>query len=102
MSMGNLMMKKELNAEQLAMVESELERRKKSKGAMYALWLFLGGIGGHRYYLGDIGYAVGMTLTLGGLGLWTLIDVFLIGNRLEEKTKQLENEIIHNVKAMSS
>jgi len=101
MSMGNLMIKRELTAEQFAMVESELERRKKSKGTMYLLWLFFGGLGGHRYYLGDVGYAIGMTLTLGGLGFWTLIDVFLIGKRLEEKTQQLEREIIENVKAVS-
>lgn len=68
---------------------------------MYLLWFFTGGIGGHRYYLGDIGYAIAMTLTLGGLGLWTLIDVFLIGKRLEVKTAQLEREIIEKVKAMS-
>lgn len=101
MSMGNLMMKKELTSEQLLMVESELERRKKSKVIMYLMWLFLGGIGGHRYYLGDIGYAILMTLTLGGFGFWTLIDLFLIGKRLEKKTAQLELEIIQHVKAVS-
>ncbi|NLI67850.1 MAG: TM2 domain-containing protein [Bacilli bacterium] len=99
--MDNLALKRELTAEQLQMVESELERRKKDKLIMYLLWFFTGGIGGHRYYLGDIGYAIAMTLTLGGLGLWTLIDVFLIGKRLEVKTAQLEREIIEKVKAMS-
>lgn len=99
--MDNLALKRELTAEQLQMVESELERRKKDKLIMYLLWFFTGGIGGHRYYLGDIGYAIAMTLTLGGLGLWYLIDVFLIGKRLEVKTAQLEREIIEKVKAMS-
>lgn len=100
--MDNLALKRELTAEQLQMVESELERRKKDKLIMYLLWFFTGGIGGHRYYLGDIGYAIGMTLTLGGLGLWTLIDVFLIGKRLEVKTAQLEREIIEKVKVMGN
>lgn len=99
--MDNLALKRELTAEQLQMVESELERRKKDKLVMYLLWFFTGGIGGHRYYLGDIGYAIAMTLTFGGLGLWYLIDVFLIGKRLEVKTAQLEREIIEKVKAMS-
>jgi TM2 domain-containing membrane protein YozV len=53
---------------------------------MYLMWLFLGGIGGHRYYLVDIGMGIAMTLTLGGLGFWAFIDVFFIGKRLEEKT----------------
>jgi TM2 domain-containing membrane protein YozV len=66
---------------------------------MYVLWFLTGGVGGHRYYLGDIGYALGMTFTLGGLSLWCLIDVFLIGKRLEGKTEVLENDIIQKVKA---
>lgn len=53
---------------------------------------FTGAIGGHRYYSGNIGYALGMTLTLGGFGGWTLMDVFIIGKRLEHKTFELERE----------
>lgn len=72
------------------MSSKKVERKKKDKLIMYILWFFTGLIGGHRYYLGDIGYAIGMTLTLGGLGIWTLIDVFNIGKRLETKNAQLE------------
>lgn len=43
-----------------------------------------------------------MTLTLGGLGFWTLIDVFIIGKRLEEKTARLEEESIYKVKSLSN
>lgn len=97
----NLYLKRELTAEQLHMVESELERRKKSKAVMYLLWFFTGGIGGHRYYIGDYVYAIFMTLTLGGIGIWALIDVFFIGKRLEKKTVELENEIIERVKIIT-
>lgn len=100
--MDNLLLKKELTAEQLAMVQAEVERKKKSKLIMYILWLFTGGIGGHRYYLGDIGYAAGMTLTLGGFGVWSLIDVFLIGKRLEIKTAELERDVILKVKELGT
>ena len=98
--MDNLLLKKDLTSEQLAMVEAEVERKGKNKILMYVLWLFTGGIGGHRYYLGDIGYAIGMTITLGGFGFWALIDVFLIGKRLEVKTAELEKEAIAKVKAI--
>ena len=98
-NLDNLLLKKNLSAEQLSMVQSELEKKQKSKGTMYVLWFLTGGVGGHRYYLGDIGYALGMTFTLGGLGLWSLIDVFFIGKRLEGKTEVLENDIIQKVKA---
>jgi len=100
--MDNLLLKKDLTSEQLAMVEAEVERKGKNKILMYVLWLFTGGIGGHRYYLGDIGYAIGMTLTLGGLGVWSLVDVFLIGKRLEVKTAELERESIIKVKSLDN
>lgn len=96
--MNNIMLKKDLTAEQLAIVQSEYGKKEKSKLTMYILWWFTGVLGGHRYYLGDIGYAIGMTLTLGGLGIWALIDVFLIGSRREKINDRIENEIIQNVK----
>lgn len=99
--MNNLLLKKDMSAEQLAMVQSEVDSKGKSKGIAYALWLFTGGLGGHRYYLGDIGYAIAMTLTLGGFGLWSLIDVFFIGSRLEKKNEELEYESIQKVKTVS-
>ncbi|MGV3225381.1 TM2 domain-containing protein [Staphylococcus hyicus] len=61
---------------------------------MWLLWFFTGGIGGHRYYLGDIGYAIAMTFTLGGLGFWSLIDAFLISGRLRKKNEEIERDII--------
>lgn len=42
------------------------------------LALFVGGLGVHRFYVGKIGTGLLMLVTLGGLGLWTLIDIILI------------------------
>lgn len=100
--MDNLVRKQSLTSEELMMVNSEFEKKQKSKLIMYLLWWFTGVLGGHRYYLGDIGYAIGMTLTLGGLGLWTLIDVFIIGKRLETKNNKIENEIITQVRSFNN
>lgn len=97
---NNLLLKRDLTAEQLAMVQSEVSSKAKSKGIAYALWWFTGGIGGHRYYAGDIGMGIGMTLTLGGFGIWTLIDAFLIGKRIEQKNEELEYKVIQQVLAL--
>lgn len=94
-------MKKDLNAEQLSIVASELNRAQKSKGIAYALWLFLGLFGGHRYYAGDIGVGIGMTMTWGGLGLWTLVDGFFIGKRIDTINEEKEFDIIQNVKGLT-
>lgn len=42
------------------------------------LCLFLGGIGVHRFYAGKIGTGILQLITLGGCGIWTLIDFIMI------------------------
>lgn len=58
---------------------------------LWLLWITTGIIGGHRYYLRDKKRAIFMTITLGGLGIWTLIDAFFINKRMQERNAQLRN-----------
>jgi TM2 domain-containing membrane protein YozV len=42
------------------------------------LCFFLGVFGVHRFYVGKIGTGLLMIVTLGGLGIWALIDFIII------------------------
>ena len=42
------------------------------------LCFFLGGLGIHRFYVGKTGSGIAQILTLGGLGIWVLIDFIMI------------------------
>ena len=72
----------------------------KSVGASYLLWFFLGGIGVHRFYLGRTGSGIAQLLLglLGWLplfigwivlGLWLVIDAFLIPAIAREENQRL-------------
>jgi TM2 domain-containing membrane protein YozV len=40
--------------------------------------ILLGVFGVHRFYVGKIGTGILMLLTIGGLGIWVMIDLILI------------------------
>jgi len=42
------------------------------------LCFFFGIFGAHRFYVGKTGTAIFMIFTLGGLGIWAMIDFILI------------------------
>ena len=61
----------------------------------FLLCFFLGFFGAHRFYVGKIGTGILQILTLGGLGIWALIDWIMIivgaftdkeGNKLTQWT----------------
>ncbi|MDR1897121.1 MAG: TM2 domain-containing protein [Prevotellaceae bacterium] len=44
-----------------------------------------GGLGIDRFFIGDVGLGIGKLLTCGGLGIWTIVDWFLIQAATKEK-----------------
>lgn len=82
------------------------EANKKSAGVAYLLWFFTGGVGGHRFYMGRTGSAVAqlilfilgwvMILAAGlglifliPLGIWLLIDAFMLGGMVADHNNKL-------------
>lgn len=49
------------------------------------LSIFLGSFGVDRFVNGDIGLGFGKLCTIGGFGIWWLIDIFFVPNSAKEK-----------------
>jgi TM2 domain-containing membrane protein YozV len=55
-----------------------MDKSEKGFVATLVLCFLLGGLGVHRFYVGKIGTGILMLLTLGGLGIWVLVDLIMI------------------------
>jgi TM2 domain-containing membrane protein YozV len=63
-----------------------MAKSKKSFLATLLFCLFLGTLGVHRFYVGKIGTGILMIVTLGGLGIWTIIDfIIIVSSRFKDK-----------------
>ncbi|MCP3730100.1 TM2 domain-containing protein [Sphingomonas sp. MG17] len=97
--------------ERSELVRSQLmyDASRKSAGIAYVLWFFLGWLGGHRFYLGRTGTAVAQLLLsivgwltlvfivgifmLAGVGIWLLVDAFLIPGMIREHNMKLASDL---------
>jgi TM2 domain-containing membrane protein YozV len=97
----SVLQKQGLTSTDLQLLNSEMTQRQKSSGTTWILWIFTGGLGGHRFYLGRTGSAVAMLLTLGGLGIWAFIDLFLLNGMIKSTNQKIENEVLSEISTMN-
>ncbi len=55
-----------------------MSQEPKSYTTAVLLSFFLGGLGVDRFYLGYTGIGIAKLLTLGGFGIWALVDFIMI------------------------
>lgn len=68
----------------------------------WLLSLFLGGLGADRFYLGKIGTGVVKLITLGGLGIWSFVDLIITiaGAQTDKRGLKLKNYAKYKVVAI--
>lgn len=75
--------------------QAEAAALHKSATAAYILWICLGYLGVHRFYLGQPLLGLAMMLTCGGAGIWWLIDGFLIGDSIRRINDEQTRAAFH-------
>lgn len=73
----------------------------RSRLAAALMAFFLGWLGVHRFYVGKIGTAILMVLTVGGFGIWATIDLIMIltGAFTDDAGRPLRNWVAEEVDA---
>lgn len=67
--------------------------RAKNPTLAVGLDAYFGVLGVDRFYAGDILLGILKLITLGGGGIWTLVDLFLIGGKIRLQNLQIAREL---------
>jgi len=66
----------------------------KNPVVLYGFNIWLGWLGIDRFLVGDVVAGVLKLLTFGGLGIWQLVDCFLIGGRARDRNIELARRMV--------
>lgn len=98
-----------ISVQEQMLIEQRVTNDAKSTGVAYLLWLFVGSLGGHRFYLGRSGSAIIMLVLfiiglatavvgigiffLAAVGIWALIDAFLIPGMVTKQKEEVRQKL---------
>lgn len=107
-----------LSTQEQILIEQRVMNEAKSVGAAYLLWFFLGTLGAHRFYLGRTGSGLAQLalLVIGwltaaivigfgfliALGIWWIVDAFLIPGMISEQKAQLRHQLSEHALLMNA
>jgi len=102
--MDDLMLQKDMTDSQRMMFQSEIGKSRKNRTTALLITLFFGGLGGHRYYMGQVGMGILYTVFC-----WTFIpaivafiELFLIMGRVDRYNEQLSQEVATKVRMLAN
>ncbi len=84
-----ILAKKDLSDDERTQFDVQFATRRKDPLIALVISIPFGSLGIDRFYIGDIGLGIGKLCTLGGLGIWMLIDWFLIMRATRAKNSVL-------------
>lgn len=66
----------------------------KDTGVAYLLWFFLGGLGAHRFYLGQTAIGIIYLFTFGLCGFGLLADLFLLAGEVRRHNERAQQQVL--------
>jgi len=76
---------------------SRLTTRIKNPTVLLGVSIFLGTYGVDRFMLGQIPLGIIKLLTVGGFGIWTIIDWFTVGGRTRDLNIRVAREVAQSI-----
>ncbi len=89
--------KNELSEDERLHFDVQFGTRRKDPSIALVASILGGTLGIDRFYIGDIGLGIAKLLTLGGLFIWTLIDLFLIMSAARDKNAALMLQVRNGI-----
>ena len=101
--LDELMLQRDMTDSQRLLFQSELNKVRKNRTTALLLTLLLGGVGAHRYYMGQIGLGLVYTLFTWTFipGIVALVELFYIMKRVDRHNEQMAQEIAVKVRALT-